>query len=90
MNKNNETTDLTPEDYGQAMNHIGENLLKSLGTTIQALAPSLQNTEVVMQGLAAFLVNVLYQQFPQDENVRLQVLEHLTKIIKQHLTQATN
>ena len=78
---------LTPEDYAKAINSIGQDLLERLQLTFKELDPTLRNNEVLFQGLSAFLVNVLYQQSPNDEEKRQQMLQHLTKIMQEHLTQ---
>ena len=90
MNENSENTQqantLPPDAYPNAMNLIGQNLLTSLAQTMQNLALPLRSNEVLLQGLAAFLTNVLHKQFPQDQGSCQQTLERLTKLVHVHLT----
>lgn len=89
MNLDTEATQqdysLSQEAYGKAMNFIGQNLLTSLVETMQNLPPPLRNNEIALQGLAAFLSNVIHKQFPEDPESRHQLLGRLTRLISTHL-----
>lgn len=80
-----QTNALSPEDYTKAMNMVGQNLLNALVQAMQNVPTPLRSNELVMQGLAAFLSNVLYKQFPQNKEARQQGLEHFTKLVAAHL-----
>lgn len=89
MNSNNANVQqahpLTAEDYSKAMNFIGQNLLSSLVETVQKLPPPLRNDDMVLQGLSAFLGNVLYKQFPEDAEARHQTFERFSRLVNVHL-----
>jgi hypothetical protein len=79
------TDALSSEDYNQAMNYIGQNLLSSLVKITDNLPAPLRNKDVVMQGLAAFLSNVVCKQCPQDREARQLMLAQLSKLVGMHL-----
>lgn len=80
-----EETNLPPDAYPKAMNLIGQNLLGTLAESMQSLPSALRTNEVAMQGLAAFLANVLHQQAPQNSAARQQMFEGLSKLIHAHI-----
>lgn len=84
-NNKKQTSGLTPEDYNKAMNFIGQSQLANLVKTMQELPESLRSNEMVLQGLAAFLSNVLHKQFPTDAEARGQIFERFSKLVNTHL-----
>ncbi|WP_019217387.1 hypothetical protein [Legionella tunisiensis] len=76
---------LTAEDYSKAMNLLGQNLLSALTQSIEKLPQPLRNRKVVSQALSAFLANLIYKQFPEDQESRQQMLDELTTLIQVQL-----
>lgn len=75
----------SPEEFSKAMNFIGQNLLSTLIQSIQELPAPLRNNEMVLQGLAAFLSNVIHKQWPDNKEARKETLDRFTKIVNAHL-----
>lgn len=81
--KNTQQVDaLTAEDYSRAMNFIGQNLLSSLSQLVEKLPAPLRNQKVVTQGMSAFLANVIYKQFPENQDSCQQMLAELTNLVR--------
>ncbi|MCP0913081.1 MULTISPECIES: hypothetical protein [Legionella] len=78
---------LTGEDYAEAMNFIGQNLLSSLAQSIENLPAELRNRQVVFQGLSAFLTNIIYKQSPTNQTFCNEMLDDLAKLIRQQLNE---
>lgn len=76
---------LTAEDYSKAMNLLGQNLMSALTQSIEKLPQPLRNRKVVSQALSAFLANLIYKQFPEDDESRQQMLDELTKLVQVQL-----
>lgn len=76
---------LTAEDYSKAMNLLGQNLLSALTQSIEKLPQPLRNRKVVSQALSAFIANLVYKQFPADQESRQQMLDELTMLIQLQL-----
>lgn len=79
---NSQTHDaLTNEDYSKAMNFIAQNLLSSLTQSVEKLSVQFHNRKVISQAISAFLVNVIYKQFPDNQEACEQMLGEITKIV---------
>lgn len=76
---------LTPEDYSNAMNTIGQSLLNTLIETISHLPQAMRNNEMAIQGMAAFLGNAIYKQFPEDQEARQKTFERLMTLVSMHI-----
>ncbi|MBA2709584.1 MAG: hypothetical protein H0U57_03205 [Tatlockia sp.] len=82
-NETNQAADaFSAEDYSKAMNIIAENLLSTLVQSVQKLPPEFSNRKVIVQALSAFLANVIYKQFPEDEGSSQKMLNDFTNIIQ--------
>jgi hypothetical protein len=79
-------TKFKPEDYTKAMNEIGQNLLNALSNTAATMPAQLRTTDMIMQGVATFLANVLHRQFPKDVASRDQLHEYLTHLVSKQLS----
>jgi len=78
-------TELTEQDYANAMNTIGQSLMTALSQAIQTLPANLRSHDVLSQSLAAFTANVVYQQSPQDKQQREVLLKRINEISTIHL-----
>jgi hypothetical protein len=87
MNSQNtqEVDTLAPEEYIKAMNFIGQNLLSSLVQSVEKLPQALRSPKVISQALAAFLTNVIYKQFPDDNESSQQMLDEISKFVRVQL-----
>lgn len=79
------TNAVSQEELSQAMNSIGQNLYNTLTQSVQSLPQNLRKGKLVNQALAAFLTNVIYQQFPEDKQAREMTVDQLLSFVKLHL-----
>lgn len=84
--ENNQQADAwTPENFSKAMNFIGQNLLTALTKSLEELPPAFRNRQLVTQAMSAFLTNIIYQQFPKDDQACQQMLDEMTKLVRSQL-----
>lgn len=79
------TNTISQDELTQAMNSIGQELYKTLIQSVQNLPQPMRKGKIVNQALAAFLTNVIYQQFPEDKQARKLVIDQLLNFVKLHL-----
>lgn len=85
MNTTVETSSINPaqaEEYGQAMNLIGQNLMAALVQSMNKIPAHCRNQRVVSQAVSAFLANIIYQQFPGNNDSCQQMLQEINQLVK--------
>jgi len=76
---------ISKQDLNKAMNLVGNNLYGALGQTLQQLPEELRKREIILQGVSGFVANIIYQQTPNDPEIRQEMLEQINKLVNVHL-----
>lgn len=90
MNTSEIDKPLTAEDYSQAMNFIGQNLLLALTQSVEKLPAPFRNRQVISQALSAFLTNVIYKQAPENQEACQEILAEINQLVKAQLDNISN
>lgn len=70
---------------GEAVNMVGQTLYAALGQGIQQLPEEMRNREIILQGIASFVANIIHQQAPNDPEISHDMMAQIHKISTMHL-----
>ena len=74
-------SEISQEEYSQAMNFLGQNLYNALMQSMEQLEPQFRTQKMVTNALSAFLVNIVYKQAQGDKEKCEQQLDEIVKLI---------
>lgn len=77
------------EALNKAMNLVGQNLYDALRQTLQQLPSDMRKREIILQGIAGFLSNIICQQAPKEAVIREEMLAEVNKLVNAHLHELT-